>query len=125
MGVTLNHLGYGQNRLSSSARSWEGAGHDRRHPCTPVMISYFFSGAVTGLAVAMPIGAVGSYLVGLAARERTVTAIAAALGIASVEGGDGILAAAGGTGLQTMLSEGSGWLTHAGGVNPVVGSRHH
>jgi ABC-type uncharacterized transport system permease subunit len=26
------------------------------------MISYFFSGAVAGLAVAMPIGAVGSYL---------------------------------------------------------------
>ena len=88
------------------------------------MISYFFSGAVTGLAVAMPIGAVGSYLVGLAARERTATALAAALGIASVDGGYAILAAAGGTGLQTMLSEVSGWLTYAAAITLVVVAAH-
>jgi arginine exporter protein ArgO len=88
------------------------------------MISYFFSGAVTGLAVAMPIGAVGSYLVGLAARERTATALAAALGIASVDGGYAILAAAGGTGLQAMLSEISGWLTYAAAITLVVVAVH-
>ena len=49
------------------------------------MISDFVSGTVAGLAVAMPIGAVGSYLIGLAARERPPTAAAAALGIASVD----------------------------------------
>lgn len=84
------------------------------------MISYFFSGAVAGLAVAMPIGAVGSYLVGLAARERTAIAVAAALGIASVDGGYAIVAAAGGAGLQAMLSEVSGWLTYAAAITLVV-----
>ena len=88
------------------------------------MISYFFSGAVTGLAVAMPIGAVGSYLVGLAARERTATALAAALGIASVDGAYAILAAVGGTSLQAMLSEISGWLTYAAAITLVVVAVH-
>ncbi len=88
------------------------------------MISYFFSGAVTGLAVAMPIGAVGSYLVGLAARERTATAVAAALGIASVDGAYAMLAAVGGNGLQTMLNEVSGWLTYAAAITLVVVAIH-
>jgi arginine exporter protein ArgO len=88
------------------------------------MISYLFSGAVAGLAVAMPIGAVGSYLVGLAARERTAIAVAAALGIASVDGGYAIVAAAGGASLQTMLSEISGWLTYAAAITLVVVAVH-
>ena len=84
------------------------------------MIGYIFAGAVAGLAVAMPIGAVGSYLVGLAARERTATALAAALGIASVDGAYAILAGVGGTGLQAMLGEVSGWLTYAAAITLVV-----
>jgi arginine exporter protein ArgO len=88
------------------------------------MISYLFSGAVAGLAVAMPIGAVGSYLVGLAARERTATALAAALGIASVDGAYAILAGVGGTGLQAMLSDVSGWLTYAAAITLVVVAVH-
>lgn len=88
------------------------------------MISYLFSGAAAGLAVAMPIGAVGSYLVGLAGRERTAIALAAALGIASVDGGYAILAAAGGAGLQAMLSEVSGWLTYAAAITLVVVAIH-
>jgi arginine exporter protein ArgO len=88
------------------------------------MISYFFAGAVAGLAVAMPIGAVGSYLVGLAARERTATALAAALGIASVDGAYAILAGIGGTGLQAMLSEVSGWLTYAAAITLVLVAVH-
>jgi arginine exporter protein ArgO len=88
------------------------------------MISYLFSGAMAGLAVAMPIGAVGSYLVGLAARERTATALAAALGIASVDGAYAILAGVGGTGLQAMLSEVSGWLTYAAAITLVLVAVH-
>jgi arginine exporter protein ArgO len=95
-----------------------------RVPVKEAVISYFFSGAVTGLAVAMPIGAVGSYLVGLAARERTATAVAAALGIASVDGAYAILAAVGGTGLQTMLNEVSGWLSYAAAITLVVVAVH-
>jgi arginine exporter protein ArgO len=68
------------------------------------MISDFIAGAVAGLAVAMPIGAVGTYLVGLGARERVPVAAAAALGVASVDGGYAGIAALGGAGLQTLLS---------------------
>jgi arginine exporter protein ArgO len=88
------------------------------------MISYLFSGAVAGLAVAMPIGAVGSYLVGLAARERAAIALAAALGIASVDGGYAVLAAAGGAGLTAVLNEVSGWLTYAAAITLVVVAVH-
>ena len=66
---------------------------------------------MTGLAVAMPIGAIGTYLIGLAARERAATAAAAALGVASVDGAYAIVAALGGAGLQALISEVSGWLT--------------
>jgi arginine exporter protein ArgO len=74
------------------------------------MISDFVAGSVAGLAVAMPIGAVGTYLVGLGARERISVAAAAALGVASVDGGYAVIAVLGGAGLQLVLSEVSGWL---------------
>jgi arginine exporter protein ArgO len=74
------------------------------------MISDFIAGTVAGLAVAMPIGAVGTYLVGLGARERIPVAAAAALGVASVDGGYAVIAVLGGAGLQVVLSEVSGWL---------------
>jgi arginine exporter protein ArgO len=68
------------------------------------------SGAAAGLAVAMPLGAVGSYLIGLGARERATVAAAAALGVASVDGGYAVIAALGGAGLQVVLNEVSNWL---------------
>ena len=74
-------------------------------------VNDFLAGVVTGLAVAMPIGAIGTYLIGLAARERAATAAAAALGVASVDGAYAIVAALGGAGLQALISEVSGWLT--------------
>jgi arginine exporter protein ArgO len=84
------------------------------------MISDFASGAVAGLAVAMPIGAVGSYLVGLGARERIPVAMAAALGVASVDGGYAIIASLGGAGLQALLSQVAGWLEWVAGIILVV-----
>ena len=74
------------------------------------MISDFVSGAVAGLAVAMPLGAVGTYLVGLGARERIAVSSAAALGVASVDGGYAVIAVLGGAGLQIVLSEFADWL---------------
>jgi arginine exporter protein ArgO len=74
------------------------------------MISDFASGILAGLAVAMPIGAVGSYLVGLGARERISVAAAAALGVASVDGCYAVVAAIGGAGLQALANEASDWL---------------
>ena len=89
-----------------------------------IVISDFISGAVAGLAVAMPLGAIGTYLIGLGARERTITAAAAALGVASVDGVYAVLAAVGGIGLQAMLSEVSGWLTYAAAITLVVVAVH-
>ena len=74
------------------------------------------AGALAGLAVAMPIGAIGSYLVGLAARERLAAAIAAALGVATVDGAYALVAAVGGAGLQPVLQRVSGGLTLAAAV---------
>jgi arginine exporter protein ArgO len=88
------------------------------------VISDFVSGAVAGLAVAMPIGAIGTYVIGLGARERTITATAAALGVASVDGAYAILAAVGGAGLQVMLNEVSGWLRYAAAITLVVVAVH-
>ena len=55
--------------------------------------SDLFAGALAGLAVAMPIGAIGSYLIGLAAQERLAAAVAAALGVATVDGAYALVAA--------------------------------
>jgi arginine exporter protein ArgO len=89
-----------------------------------MMIGELGSGAVAGLAVAMPLGAVGAYLVGLGARERIAVATAAALGVASVDGGYAVIATLGGTGLQVVLNEVSGWLALiAAGVLVVVAVR--
>ena len=68
----------------------------------------------------MPIGAVGTYLIGLAARERTLTAAAAALGIASVDGAYAIVAALGGAGLQALLKEVTGWLVWIAAIALVI-----
>jgi len=80
------------------------------------MISGFVAGAVAGLAVAMPIGAVGSYLFGLGARERRPVAAAAAPGVASVDGAYAIIAALSGAGLRTVITDASGWLAWVAAV---------
>ena len=74
------------------------------------MITDLSSGAVAGLAVAMPVGAIGAYLVALGARERIAVATAAAVGVASVDGGYAVIAVLGGAGLQIVLREVTGWL---------------
>lgn len=50
------------------------------------MIGALAAGLLAGLAVALPIGAIGSYLIGLAARDGLLVAAAAALGVASTDG---------------------------------------
>jgi arginine exporter protein ArgO len=89
-----------------------------------VVISDFASGAAAGLAVAMPIGAVGTYLIGLAARERRLTAAAAALGIASVDGAYAIVAALGGAGLQALITEVTSWLVWIAAITLVIVATH-
>ncbi|GGO78169.1 LysE family transporter [Nocardioides deserti] len=62
------------------------------------------SGLVTGWAIAVPIGAVGAYLVALTARTSWRTGAAAALGIASVDGAYAALAVVAGTALSALLA---------------------
>jgi threonine/homoserine/homoserine lactone efflux protein len=69
------------------------------------------AGAVAGLAVAMPVGAIGAYLLGLAARERFSMAATAALGVASVDGAYALVASLGGAGLRALLQRTSTVLT--------------
>jgi arginine exporter protein ArgO len=88
------------------------------------VIGDFASGAVAGLAVAMPIGAVGTYLIGLGARERPPIAVAAALGIASVDGVYAMMAALAGAGVHELLSEAAGWLTWAAAITLMLVAVH-
>jgi threonine/homoserine/homoserine lactone efflux protein len=80
------------------------------------MLGELLAGALAGLAVAMPVGAIGAYLLGLAARERFAVAAAAALGVASVDGAYALVAAAGGAGLRAVLQQAAtvlSWLAAA------------
>jgi threonine/homoserine/homoserine lactone efflux protein len=78
------------------------------------------AGAVAGLAVAMPVGAIGAYLLGLAARERFSVAAAAALGVASVDGAYALIASLGGAGLKSLLQRTSAALSVAAALVLVV-----
>jgi threonine/homoserine/homoserine lactone efflux protein len=84
------------------------------------MLGELAAGALAGLAVAMPVGAIGAYLLGLAARERFAVAVAAALGVASVDGGYALVAAMGGVGLRTGLQQASTVLAWLAAVALVV-----
>jgi arginine exporter protein ArgO len=75
------------------------------------VIGDLLAGAVAGLAVAMPVGAIGAYLLGLGARERFAVAAAAGLGVASVDGAYALVASLGGAGLRSLLQQVSTALT--------------
>ncbi len=75
------------------------------------MVSDAAAGAIAGLAVAMPIGAIGTYLIGLAARHRLGVAVAAALGVATVDGAYAVVAGAGGSGLSGIVQRVAGAFT--------------
>jgi len=67
------------------------------------MIGALLAGLVAGYGVALPLGAIGTYLIGLGSRERSAVAIAAALGVASTDGLFAVLASLGGVGLAGLL----------------------
>ena len=62
------------------------------------------SGLVTGWAIAIPIGAVGAFLVTLTARTSLRVGAAGALGIATVDGAYASLAVVAGAALSALLS---------------------
>lgn len=68
------------------------------------MPSVVLSGLVTGWAIAIPIGAVGAFLVNLTARTSYRIGAAGALGIASVDGAYAALAVVAGAALSALLT---------------------
>ncbi|WBP90560.1 LysE family transporter [Kitasatospora cathayae] len=61
------------------------------------------AGLLAGYGVAVPVGAVGAYLVSLTARTSLRTGACAALGVAAADGLYALLAALGGAGLAPLL----------------------
>jgi arginine exporter protein ArgO len=84
------------------------------------LLAELAAGGVAGLAVAMPVGAVGTYLLGLGARSPWRTAAAAALGVASVDGAYAVLAALGGLGLRHWVERSGPGLTVAAALVLVL-----
>jgi threonine/homoserine/homoserine lactone efflux protein len=80
------------------------------------VISALVAGLVAGYGIAVPVGAIGILLIGLAARTSTRVAAAAALGVATADGCYALLAVAGGTALArvvTLISEPLRWTSAA------------
>lgn len=85
-------------------------GHHQR------VLEVVVSGLVTGWAIAIPVGAVGAYLVGLTARTSWRVGAAGALGIAAVDGVYALLAVAAGAALAGLLAPVATPLRVASGV---------
>jgi len=84
------------------------------------LVSVVFSGLVTGWAIAIPIGAVGAFLVTLSSRTSFRVGAAGALGIATVDGAYATLAVVAGAAIAAVLEPVSHVLTIASGVVLLV-----
>lgn len=69
----------------------------------PVMTASLVAGLLAGYGIAIPVGAVATYLVSLTARTSLRTGACAALGVATADGLYALLAALGGTALAAAL----------------------
>lgn len=69
----------------------------------PVMTAALLAGLLAGYGIAIPVGAVATYLVSLTARTSLRTGACAALGVATADGLYALLAALGGTALAAAL----------------------
>jgi arginine exporter protein ArgO len=74
------------------------------------MIGAVAAGLIAGLGIAMPVGAIGTYLIALGARAPRPVAAAAAFGVASTDGAYASIAVAGGAALADVLRPISGVL---------------
>lgn len=68
------------------------------------MLEVVLSGLVTGWAIAVPVGAVGAFLVTLTARTSLRVGAAAALGVASIDGLYATAAVVGGAALSALIA---------------------
>ncbi|MGC3004547.1 LysE family transporter, partial [Streptomyces sp. G35A] len=67
------------------------------------MTAALVAGLIAGYGIAVPVGAVGTYLVSLTARTSLRTGVCAALGIATADGLYALAATAGGSALASAL----------------------
>jgi arginine exporter protein ArgO len=67
-------------------------------------VEAFLAGAVAGYGIAIPVGAIGAYLVALTARTSFRVGGAAALGVASADGLYALVAVLGGAALATVVA---------------------
>lgn len=67
------------------------------------MTAALVAGLVAGYGIAVPVGAVGTYLVSLTARTSLRTGVCAALGVATADGLYALLATAGGSAVAAAL----------------------
>ena len=74
------------------------------------MTNAVVAGLLAGLGIAMPVGAIGTYLVALGARAPRPVAVAAALGVGSTDGLYALLAVVGGAALVDVLRPAADWL---------------
>src|SRR6476646_11382935 len=87
--------------MSPTVITWRAQARARENlPVLEVVVS----GLVTGWAIAVPIGAVGAFLVTLTARTSFGTGAAGALGIATVDGAYAALAGVAGAALSAALA---------------------
>ncbi|WP_338894569.1 LysE family transporter [Streptomyces sp. TG1A-60] len=69
----------------------------------PVVTAALVAGLLAGYGIAIPVGAVATYLVSLTARTSLRTGVCAALGVATADGLYALVAALGGTALAAAL----------------------
>jgi arginine exporter protein ArgO len=74
-----------------------------RCAAAPVLSQVLVAGLLAGYGVAIPVGAIGALLISLTARTSLRTGIAAALGVATVDGGYALVAVLGGEALGGVL----------------------
>lgn len=84
------------------------------------MFEVVLSGLVTGWAIAIPIGAVGAFLVTLSARTSFAVGAAGALGVATVDGGYALLAVVAGAAVADALEPVAQGLQVASGLVLLV-----
>ncbi|MBE1494424.1 arginine exporter protein ArgO [Amycolatopsis lexingtonensis] len=68
------------------------------------MTAALLDGLVAGYGIAIPVGAVGTYLVALTARSSLKTGIAAALGVATADGVYALVAVLGGAAIASVVT---------------------
>lgn len=74
------------------------------------MTAAVVAGLLAGYGIAIPIGAVGTYLVALTARTSLRVGMAAALGVATVDGAYAFVAVTGGAALSPLIEPAAGVL---------------